>query len=134
VSDVLVDSNVLFDYLSEDEDWFDWSSAMLSEAADRSRLFVNPIIFAEVSVGFDRIEDVEEALPGDYFGRAALPWEAAFLAAKVFERYRRAGGTRTTALPDFFIGAHAAVAGMTLLTRDARRYRTYFPKLKLIAP
>lgn len=77
---------------------------------------------------------VEEALPHDYFTRAPLPWDAAFLAAKVFERYRRGGGTRTTALPDFFIGAHAAVAGMTLLTRDARRYRTYFPKLKLIAP
>lgn len=134
MADVLVDSNVLFDYLSEDQDWFDWSCAMLARAADAGRLFINPIIFAELSVRYDAIEAVEEALPREYFGRAALPWEAAFLAAKVFERYRKRGGTRTTALPDFFIGAHAAVAGMTLLTRDGRRYRTYFPKLKLIAP
>jgi predicted nucleic acid-binding protein len=87
-----------------------------------------------VSVRYDQLDDVEAALPRDYFIRAQLPWEAAFLAAKCFERYRRRGGVRTSALPDFFIGAHAAVAGMTLLTRDARRYRTYFPKLKIIAP
>lgn len=130
----LVDTNVLFDYLSEDEEWFDWSAAMLSEAAESGPLAINPIIYAEVSVRYDSIEAVEAALPAEFFVRTALPWDAAYLAAKVFERYRRRGGTRTSALPDFFIGAHAAVSGMTLLTRDARRYRTYFPTLTMIAP
>src|SRR5690606_11983475 len=94
---------------------------------------INPIIYAEVSVGFDTIEEVEDALPHDYFRRDPLPREASFLAAKCFQGYRRRGGAGRSPLPDFFIGAHAAVAGMTLLTRDARRYRTYFPKLKIIA-
>ena len=130
----LIDTNVLFDYLSEDAEWFDWSAAMIGEAAERGTVVINPIIYAEISVRYDRIEDVELALPIDYFVRAPLPLEAAFLAAKCFEKYRRRGGVRTSALPDFFIGAHAAVAGMTLLTRDPRRYRTYFPKLKIVAP
>jgi len=134
MSAVLVDTNVLFDYLSEDEEWADWSAAMLSEAANRGPIAINSIVFAEISVRFDAIEAVNDALPASYFLRVDLPWEAAFLAAKVFERYKRRGGTRTSALPEFFIGAHAAVAGMTLLTRDARRYRTYFPRLKIIAP
>ena len=85
-------------------------------------------------MGFETIEEVDEVLPRDYFLRLHLPWEAAFLGAKAFERYRRRGGTKRSPLPDFYIGAHAAVAGMTLLTRDARRYRTYFPKLRIIAP
>lgn len=130
----LVDSNVLFDYLSEDETWCDWSGAMLSEAARRGAVAINALIYAEVSIGYTKIEDVEAALPADYFLRLPLPWEAAFLAGKCFERYRRTGGTRRSPLPDFYIGAHAAVAGMTLLTRDARRYRTYFPRLKIVAP
>lgn len=130
----LVDSNVLFDYLSEDAEWFDWSAAIMAETAERGPLVINPIIFAEISARYDRIEDVEEALPREYFLRAALPWEAAFLAAKCFATYRRRGGTRTAPLPDFFIGAHAAVTGMSLLTRDPRRYRAYFPKLRLISP
>ena len=130
----LVDSNVLVDFLSEDEEWFDWSSSMLEQAADAGALAVNPVIYAEVSVPYDRIEDLEAALPADYFTRLTLPWEAAFLAGKTFNRYRRHGGTRRSPLPDFFIGAHAAVTGMTLLTRDARRYRAYFPKLRIIAP
>lgn len=130
----LIDTNVLFDFLSEDAEWFDWSAAMLSEAAERGPIVINPIVYAEVSVRYDRIEDVEQALSAEYFIRAPLPWEAAFVAAKCFERYRRRGGRRHSALPDFFIGAHTAVAGLTLLTRDPRRYRTYFPKLKLIAP
>jgi predicted nucleic acid-binding protein len=134
MSATLIDTNVLFDFLSEDAAWFDWSGAMIAQAADRGAVVINPIIYAEISVRYDRIEDVDEALPIDYFVRADLPWDAAFLAAKVFERYRRRGGARTSALPDFFIGAHAAVAGMSLLTRDARRYRTYFPTLKLITP
>lgn len=130
----LVDSNVLFDFLSEDADWFDWSAAMIAQAGERGALVINSIIYAEISVRYDRLEDVEEALPADYFIRAPLPSEAAFLAAKCFERYRKRGGSRRSPLPDLFIGAHAAVAGLTLLTRDARRYRTYFPKLTIIAP
>jgi predicted nucleic acid-binding protein len=130
----LVDSNVLFDYLSEDEEWNNWSGAMLSEAAHRGAIVINALIYAEVGIRYSRIEDLEEALPAEYFVRASLPWEAAFLAGKCFERYRRRGGTKRSPLPDFYIGAHAAVAGMALLTRDARRYRTYFPKLRIIAP
>ena len=130
----LVDANVILDIVTEDSDWLDWSGAMLEEAAEGGSLVINPVVYAEVAVRFDRIEDLEEALPPAYFRREPIPWEAAFLAAKCFERYRRGGGARRSPLPDFFIGAHAAVAGMTLLTRDARRYRTYFPRLRLVAP
>lgn len=130
----LVDSNVLLDYLSQDEEWSDWSASMLEDAGERGTVAINPIIYAEVSVHFHEIDHVEAALPRAYFVRAALPWEAAFLAGKAFHLYRRRGGAKLSPLPDFFIGAHAAVAGMTLLTRDARRYRAYFPKLDIIAP
>lgn len=131
---VLVDSNVLLDILAEDSDWFSWSADRLAECAERSTLIINPVIYAEVSVGFARIEELEEAMPQDAFTRRPLPWEAAFLAGKCFVRYRRAGGHRRSPLPDFFIGAHAAIEGLTLLTRDANRYRSYFPRLELIAP
>jgi predicted nucleic acid-binding protein len=131
---VLVDSNVLLDVLAEDPTWFEWSSRALAEAADRSRLAINPIVYAEVSIGFDRIEALDTALPEGVFTRLPLPWPAAFLAGKCFIAYRRASGERRSPLPDFYIGAHAAVAGMSLLTRDARRYRTYLPRLDLIAP
>jgi predicted nucleic acid-binding protein len=130
----LVDSNVIIDYLDPNTEWANWSAAMLAEAADHGAVAINPIIYAEVSIVYPAVEDVEDALPLDYFIRASLPWEAAFLAGKCFERYRRRGGTKRSPLPDFYIGAHAAVAGMTLLTRNARRYRTYFPKLTIIAP
>jgi predicted nucleic acid-binding protein len=130
----LVDSNVLFDYLNEDEEWSDWSGAMLSEAAHRGAVVINPLIYAELGIRYSRIEDLDEALPAEYFVRAPLPWEAAFLAGKCYERYRRRGETRRSPLPDFYIGAHAAVTGMSLLTRDGRRYRSYFPKLRIIAP
>lgn len=130
----LVDANVILDIVTEDSDWLDWSAAMLEEAAEGGSLVINPVVYAEVAVRFDRIEDLEEAVPSSYFRREPIPWEAAFLAAKCFERYRRGGGARRSPLPDFFIGAHAAVARMTLLTRDARRYRTYFPRLRLLAP
>jgi len=129
-----VDSNVLLDVLEEDPTWYDWSSTQLQKAADRCSLIINPIIFAEVSVGFQRIEELDVVLPVDFFHRKPLPWEAAFLAGKCFIRYRKLGGTKLSPLPDFFIGAHAAVSGLTLLTRDAARYRTYFPSLKLITP
>ena len=131
---ILVDTNVLIDYFDQDSEWNDWSASMLSESTRTGQLVINPVIYAEVCVGFETIEEVEEALPRDYFLRLHLPWEASFLAARAFEHYRRRGGLKRSPLPDFFIGAHAAVAGMTLLTRDARRYRTYFPKLRIIAP
>lgn len=131
---VLVDSNVLLDVLTEDPRWYGWSAAALEEQAEDVVLAINPIIYAEVSIRFGRIEDVEDALPQTFFQRAALPWEAAFLAGKCFVKYRRGGGTRRSPLPDFYIGAHAAVRGWTLLSRDAARYRGYFPRLRLIAP
>lgn len=131
---VLVDSNVILDILEEDPVWFAWSSEHLARCADTSILAINPVIYAEISIGFKRVEELEEALPSDMFERHPLPWEAAFLAGKCFLAYRRAGGIRRSPLPDFFIGAHASVQGMSLLTRDAARYRTYFPKLLLIAP
>lgn len=131
---MLVDSNVLLDLLEEDATWYEWSSTQLQKAADSCVLIINPIIYSEVSVGFHRIEELEKALPSDCFERRAIPWEAAFLAGKCFVRYRKLGGTKRSPLPDFFIGAHAAVSGLTLLTRDSARYRTYFPTIKLIAP
>lgn len=130
----LVDTNVVFDFLSEDDEWFDWSSAMLEEAADSGSLVINQVIYAEVSVRYASIEKLNEDLSTDYFTRASLPWEASFLAGKTFVQYKARGGTKRSPLPDFFIGAHAAVSGMTLLTRDPRRYRTYFPKLRIIHP
>lgn len=131
---VLVDSSVLLDILTDDPTWGAWSQATLERVVGTSIAVINPIVYAEVSVGFERIEDLEDALPADLYRREALPYEAAFLAGKAFLRYRRAGGTRTAPLPDFLIGAHAAVAGHRVLTRDAVRYRTYFPSVALIAP
>jgi predicted nucleic acid-binding protein len=132
--DILVDSNVILDIATEDKDWFRWSSETLSNCAETHALVINPIIYAEVSIGFDRIEDVEMVLPISFFRRDSIPWEAAFLAGKCFVTYRRRGGKKSSTLPDFFIGAHATVAHIPLLTRDVSRYRTYFPKLRLIAP
>ena len=130
----LVDTSVLLDVLTEDPIWLDWSAAALVEAAEAGPLWINPIVYAEVSVRFSRIEDLEAALPPGDFRRAQLPWEAAFLAGKACIRYRRAWGTKASTLPDFFIGAHAAVAEVALLTRDRGRYQTYFPTVELIAP
>lgn len=130
----LVDSNVLLDVFTEDDEWLDWSSTMLEQAAHAGPLVINPIVYAEVSVRFPRIEDLDDALPQDFLKRAPLPWAAGFLAGHVFQKYRRGGGVRRSPLPDFYIGAHAAVAGLDLLTRDARRYRQYFPTVRLIAP
>jgi len=134
VSDTLVDSNVILDILTEDAEWLEWSSSALEERAERSVLVINPMVYAEVSIRFERIEDLDHALPDTAFRRDALPWEAAFLAGKCFLAYRQRGGVRQSPLPDFYIGAHAAVARMTLLTRDAARYRPYFPSLEVIAP
>ena len=134
MADVLVDSNVILDVFTQDPRWFDRSAAVLARMAGDHELIVNPIVYAEVSVGFERIEELDAALPGESFRRERLPWEAAFLAGKCFVRYRRAGGSRRAPLPDFYIGAHAAVRGIPLLTRDAARYRAYFPRLELILP
>jgi predicted nucleic acid-binding protein len=134
MSAVLVDSNVILDIATEDERWMEWSADALVRCGESSVLVINPLIHAEVSAGFERIEDLDDALPAEYFRREALPWEAAFLAGKVFLRYRQAGGARRSPLPDFYIGAHAAVLEYRLLTRDARRYRTYFSNLTIISP
>ena len=134
MSAVLVDRNVLIDLMSEDSEWFAWSSAALAQAADSAHLVINAVIYAEVSARFTRIEDLEDALPKTLFQREAIPFEAGFLAAKAFLAYQKRGGAKRSPLPDFLIGAHAAVAGHRLLTRDATRYRTYFPRLELIAP
>lgn len=134
MTDVLVDSNVLLDIVTEDVRWLDWSSSTLASLSTTSSLVINPIVFAEVSVAFDRIEDVDAVLSAPDFRREALPYEAAFLAGKAFVRYRWRGGSRSSPLPDFFIGAHAATAGYRLLTRDARRYRNQFPTLEVISP
>lgn len=130
----LVDSNVLLDVLTGDARWSGWSETELAQALDRGRLVINPLVYAEVSTGFDRIEDVDDALPTSEFDREALPYEAGFVAGKAFFTYRRRGGTRRSPLAAFYIGAHAAVRGYRLLTRDAQRYRTYFPTLALISP
>lgn len=134
MSAVLVGSNVLLDIMTEDERWLPWSAAALADAAERGRTFINPIVYAEISVRFSRIEDLEAAVPRSLIVRQPVPYEAAFLAGKVFLAYRRAGGRRSAPLPDFFIGAHAAVAKASLLTRDPARFRTYFPTVPLIAP
>lgn len=129
-----MDSNVLLDVLTHDARWYARSAERLAILAEHSELIVNPIVYAEISIGFARIEDLEDALPSEFFRREALPWDAAFLAGKCFHRYRRAGGARKSPLPDFYIGAHAAIRGIPLLTRDAARYRTYFPRLELLIP
>jgi predicted nucleic acid-binding protein len=134
VTPVLVDSNVLLDVTSANEQWGPWSAASLERLADEAILVINPVVYGEVSVRYSSIEEVDQALPSDHFRRDDIPYAAAFLAGKVFLEYRRRGGFKQAPLPDFYIGAHAAVAGFRLLTRDARRYRTYFPKLELIAP
>ncbi|MFA5506501.1 MAG: type II toxin-antitoxin system VapC family toxin [Vulcanimicrobiota bacterium] len=131
---VLVDSSVLLDIATADPIWCNWSEHALEQAAESSVLMINPLIYAEVSVGFERIEDLEVALSRDLFRREALPYEAAFLAGKAFLTYRRRGGLRHSPLPDFYIGAHAAINGCQLLTRDSARIRTYFPTVKLICP
>ena len=129
-----VDSNALPDVLTADPVWFDWPAGALSAARRQGHPMINPVIHAEVSVGCSSVEMLESVLPREVFLRDPLPWPAAFLAGKAFLPYRRRGGARRSPLPDFLIGAHAAVAGYRLLTRDAARYRTCFPKLELIAP
>jgi predicted nucleic acid-binding protein len=130
----LVDSNVLLDLVTDDPEWSEWSVARLEEAALVGPLLINDIVYAETSIRYDRIEDFDALLSETMIEVAPTPRPALFLAGKAFQRYRRAGGTRTGVLPDFFIGAHAAIQGWPLLTRDIGRYRTYFPRLRLISP
>lgn len=132
---VLVDTNVLLDVVEDDQAWADWSQRQLDDLGLRERLCVNAVVYAELSLAFSRIEELEQVLADGDFEVAVIPREALFLAAKAFLRYRRqATGPKVGVLPDFFIGAHAAVTGMSLLTRDAKRYQTYFPTVRLISP
>ena len=131
---VIVDSNVLLDVLTDDPVWADWSQNALATCSASGELWINPIIYAEVSLGFTRIEDLDAALAPDLFHRRDLPYAAGFLAGKAFVRYRRSGGGRRTPLPDFYIGAHAAIERAILLTRDPEVYRTYYPQLEVRAP
>ena len=131
---LLVDTNVLIDVLEDDPAWADWSIAQLRAQSQVHALAINPVIYAELSLAFDSVEALDAAVTGMALELAELPRPALFLAGKAFVRYRREGGTRHNVLADFFIGAHAAVQGWPLLTRDVRRYRNYFPTVRLIAP
>lgn len=131
---ILVDTNVLLDVVTDDPQWADWSQRQLEAAALRDRLVINSVIYAELSIGFEKIEEVDAALNRTSIALADIPRPALFLAEKVFRAYRKRGGAKTGVLPDFFIGAHAAVAKLPLLTRDPTRYRSYYPTAELIAP
>jgi predicted nucleic acid-binding protein len=130
----LIDTNILLDLTSPDAEWGRWSERVLDSSSLRGALVINDVVFAELSVGYDRIEDCEEFLDTIRVRREPMPAAALFLAGKAFRAYRLRGGPRTGVLPDFFIGAHATVTGLPLITRDPRRYRSYFPALRLIAP
>ncbi|WP_433014245.1 type II toxin-antitoxin system VapC family toxin [Kribbella sp. CA-294648] len=130
----MVDTCVLLDILTDSPQWADWSAVAVAGARDIGELVINPIIYAEVCAGFDRIEEVDAALPAADFQREALPYPAGFVASRAFVAYRRRGGQKTSPLPDFYIGAHAAVNRYRLITRDATRFQTYFPTLELVTP
>lgn len=134
MSVVLIDSNILLDIITSDSQWADWSEARLREADERGSAVIDPLIYAEVAPAFDRETDLIDWFAGQVIRRTELPYEAAWPASQAFSKYRASGGTRTSPLPDFYIGAHAEVAGLTLLTRDPSRYRTYFPSVRLITP
>jgi predicted nucleic acid-binding protein len=131
---VLVDTNVLLDVLENDPQWADWSEGQLESASLTDSLAINAVIYSELSIAFERIEELETVLSEASLALQPIPREALFLAGKAYLAYRRRRGTKQHVLPDFFIGAHAAIVGLTILTRDASRYRTYFPTVKLIAP
>lgn len=130
---VLVDSNILIDVFTADLRWSRWSAQAIADAADQNQLAINPIIYAELAAGFATAGELDSIIDGQFL-RLELPYEAGFVAGRAFREYRRRGGPRATLLPDLYIGAHAAVTGMKLLTRDASRYRSYFPALRLICP
>jgi hypothetical protein len=131
---ILVDSNVLLDVMTDSPEWAEESRSAVVDLSAHRQLVINAIIFAEVSISFDRIEDVEDHLPTDVFRREDVPYEAAFLAGKAFAAYRKRGGARRSPLPDLFIGAHAAVRDYDILTRDPEGFRSYFPSVALLSP
>ena len=131
---VLVDANVFLDILTDDPKWRPWSEEKFLAAIETDQAAVNPIIYAELGAAYKSAAELERAISGWPVQRLPLPYEAAFPASQAFLRYRREGGQRRSPLPDFYIGAHAQAGGLTLLTRDASRYRSYFPKVRLITP
>ena len=130
----LVDTNVLVDVAVRDPRWLVWSRSALAKAERAGPLVINPVIFAEFCVRYEDPDEVEALLPPDHFAREGLPWSAAFAAGAAFRKYRRSGGGRERVLPDFLIGAHAVIRGYSILTRDAKGYRSYFPDVELITP
>lgn len=130
----LIDSNIVIDILTPGDPWAEWSVVAVAQVAAEGRALINPIVVAEVAIAFEREEEIEGSLPQSVYHREQFPWEAAFVAGRAHSAYRRRGGKRDRTLPDFLIGAHAAVKGYRLLTRDAGRYRAYFPDLDIIAP
>lgn len=130
----LIDANVLLDIATADATWLPWSQGQLAAAAGQGPVFINPIIYAELAPAFASAGELDRWLDPGLFRRAVLPYEAGWLAAQAFLQYRRSGGARTAPLPDFYIGAHAEVEQLTLITRDAARYRTYFPAVTLVSP
>jgi len=131
---IFVDTNVLLDLVTDDPDWAGWSQQQLDHAAARDDLTINDIVYAELSIGYERMEELDAMIQTAGLTIAAIPRPALFLAGKAFQRYRSAGGRKTGVLPDFFVGAHAVIADAALITRDAARYRSYFPGIALIAP
>lgn len=131
---VLVDSCILLDLFTDDPSWGDWSEIILNKYSQTNSLFINSIVYTEISIGFTHIEEVEKALSELDIKVLEMPREALFLTGKVFLKYRRNKGTKTSPLPDFFIGAHASVSKLAVITRDSAKYKTYYPQLKLIHP
>jgi predicted nucleic acid-binding protein len=134
MSGLFVDSNVILDIFLDDPNWANWSETTLNQYSTDNDLYINPIIYTEVSIGFNRIEELEDAIEKARFQIREIPKEALFLAGKVFLQYKRNKGIKLSPLPDFFIGAHAAVLNVDLVTRDVARYHTYFPTVRLISP
>lgn len=130
----MLDSCVFIDVLTKDSVWYSWSSAAMARATSEGAVYINAVIYAEISVRFNSITEMETEISSADFDLRPIPREAAFLAGKCFARYRRRGGQRTAPLPDFFIGAHAMILGVPLVTRDPRRFREYFPKLEILCP
>ncbi len=130
---ILVDSNIILDILTEDPNWYDWSASTLETLAEDNKLIINDVIYSEISISFRYIEELEEILTNSFIIQP-IPKEALFLAGKVFVKYKNAGGVKQSTLPDFFIGAHALILGIPLLTRDKKGYKNNFPNLKIICP
>ncbi len=131
---ILVDSNILLDIITDDPVWYDWSLSQLDSATFLGSLYINDVVYTEISVRYNKIEHLDNMLAETGISILSIPRPALFLAGKVFVQYRKAGGTRTGVLPDFFIGAHAAVSNLSVLTRDTKRFQSYFKSIKLISP